>query len=89
MSGLESPWQCPHGRPTMKHLVDFDKILIEEQLPPKKKMKKPVFLDPFQILPFPLIFKILIALDARTLAKAAQVSKMWNDCIENKFMDYG
>lgn len=26
LSGLESPWQCPHGRPTMRHLLDFDKF---------------------------------------------------------------
>ena len=21
--GLKSPWNCPHGRPTMRHLVDL------------------------------------------------------------------
>lgn len=21
--GLNSPWNCPHGRPTMRHLVDL------------------------------------------------------------------
>ncbi|XP_078429762.1 DNA mismatch repair protein isoform X4 [Wolffia australiana] len=23
LSGLKSPWNCPHGRPTMRHLVDL------------------------------------------------------------------
>ncbi|XP_010522786.1 PREDICTED: DNA mismatch repair protein PMS1 [Tarenaya hassleriana] len=23
LAGLESPWNCPHGRPTMRHLVDL------------------------------------------------------------------
>ena len=23
LADLESPWNCPHGRPTMRHLVDL------------------------------------------------------------------
>ncbi|KAJ0791070.1 putative mutL domain, dimerization subdomain-containing protein [Helianthus annuus] len=23
LKGLRSPWNCPHGRPTMRHLVDL------------------------------------------------------------------
>jgi len=23
MACMESPWRCPHGRPTMRHLVDM------------------------------------------------------------------
>ncbi|EDQ87753.1 uncharacterized protein MONBRDRAFT_26866 [Monosiga brevicollis MX1] len=26
MSQLEHPWNCPHGRPTMRHLVNLDRI---------------------------------------------------------------
>ncbi|QCE06573.1 DNA mismatch repair protein PMS2 [Vigna unguiculata] len=26
MAELKSPWNCPHGRPTMRHLVDLTKI---------------------------------------------------------------
>ena len=24
MSELEQPWNCPHGRPTMRHLIDLN-----------------------------------------------------------------
>jgi DNA mismatch repair protein PMS2 len=23
LEGVEQPWNCPHGRPTMRHLVDL------------------------------------------------------------------
>ncbi|KMZ57623.1 hypothetical protein ZOSMA_84G00620 [Zostera marina] len=23
LTGLKSPWNCPHGRPTMRHLADL------------------------------------------------------------------
>ena len=23
---IEQPWNCPHGRPTMRHLIDAQKI---------------------------------------------------------------
>ena len=23
LAGLEQPWNCPHGRPTLRHLVDL------------------------------------------------------------------
>ncbi|XP_077218886.1 DNA mismatch repair protein isoform X2 [Tasmannia lanceolata] len=26
LSGLMSPWNCPHGRPTMRHLVDLSQV---------------------------------------------------------------
>lgn len=26
LTGLRSPWNCPHGRPTMRHLVDLRAI---------------------------------------------------------------
>jgi DNA mismatch repair ATPase MutL len=26
MEGLEQPWNCPHGRPTMRHLVDLKQL---------------------------------------------------------------
>ncbi|KAG5356840.1 DNA mismatch repair protein [Yarrowia sp. E02] len=25
LAGLDKPWNCPHGRPTMRHLMDIDK----------------------------------------------------------------
>lgn len=27
LADLESPWNCPHGRPTMRHLVDLTTLL--------------------------------------------------------------
>lgn len=24
LAGLKSPWNCPHGRPTMRHLADLN-----------------------------------------------------------------
>ncbi|CAN1353276.1 DNA mismatch repair protein PMS1 [Linum perenne] len=32
LSGLKSPWNCPHGRPTMRHLVDLTSIYRKSQL---------------------------------------------------------
>ena len=26
MGEIEQPWSCPHGRPTMRHLVDLKKL---------------------------------------------------------------
>jgi len=26
LSSLKSPWNCPHGRPTMRHLADLRKV---------------------------------------------------------------
>jgi DNA mismatch repair protein PMS2 len=23
---IDQPWNCPHGRPTMRHLIDLQKI---------------------------------------------------------------
>mmetsp|Transcript_13947 Transcript_13947/g.23195 ORF Transcript_13947/g.23195 Transcript_13947/m.23195 type:complete len:169 (+) Transcript_13947:406-912(+) len=28
---VEQPWNCPHGRPTMRHLVDIETIRIQKQ----------------------------------------------------------
>ena len=29
LAGIEQPWNCPHGRPTMKHLFDLETISSE------------------------------------------------------------
>jgi hypothetical protein len=29
MGGLEQPWNCPHGRPTMRHLVNLANVAAE------------------------------------------------------------
>ncbi|CAI0424961.1 unnamed protein product [Linum tenue] len=29
LAGLKSPWNCPHGRPTMRHLVDLTSIYLK------------------------------------------------------------
>jgi DNA mismatch repair ATPase MutL len=26
LGGLEQPWNCPHGRPTIRHLIDFSSL---------------------------------------------------------------
>jgi DNA mismatch repair protein PMS2 len=26
MSDMENPWSCPHGRPTMRHLINLNLI---------------------------------------------------------------
>ncbi|XP_016650825.1 PREDICTED: DNA mismatch repair protein PMS1 isoform X2 [Prunus mume] len=31
LAGLKSPWNCPHGRPTMRHLVDLKTIRRSEE----------------------------------------------------------
>ncbi|KAK4273206.1 hypothetical protein QN277_021652 [Acacia crassicarpa] len=32
LAGLKSPWNCPHGRPTMRHLVDLTTIYKRSEL---------------------------------------------------------
>jgi hypothetical protein len=34
MAELEQPWNCPHGRPTLRHLVDVTQVTRGSQLPP-------------------------------------------------------
>lgn len=36
MSALQQPWNCPHGRPTMRHLIDLSKVQREVVSLPKK-----------------------------------------------------
>ncbi|KAK9945657.1 hypothetical protein M0R45_011160 [Rubus argutus] len=31
LAGLKSPWNCPHGRPTMRHLIDLKTIHRSEE----------------------------------------------------------
>ena len=26
LEGIEQPWNCPHGRPTLRHLVDLEAL---------------------------------------------------------------
>ena len=28
LESVQQPWNCPHGRPTIRHLVDIDNYLI-------------------------------------------------------------
>jgi len=30
LSSLEQPWNCPHGRPTLRHLMELDKFYPRE-----------------------------------------------------------
>ena len=30
MSEIDQPWNCPHGRPTMRHLISLDRISVYE-----------------------------------------------------------
>jgi DNA mismatch repair protein PMS2 len=30
MGEIEQPWNCPHGRPTMRHLINLDLIHRDE-----------------------------------------------------------
>lgn len=32
MSALHQPWNCPHGRPTMRHLVDIGSAAVQSQV---------------------------------------------------------
>nr|QHA10207.1 PMS1 [Allium cepa] len=32
LAGLKSPWNCPHGRPTMRHLVDLSTLKHQSNL---------------------------------------------------------
>lgn len=29
MGEIEQPWNCPHGRPTMRHLANLDMISVD------------------------------------------------------------
>jgi DNA mismatch repair protein PMS2 len=33
LEGVEQPWNCPHGRPTMRHLVDLSLLLHRREEP--------------------------------------------------------
>ncbi len=45
LSSLESPWNCPHGRPTMRLLKKLENPeLIKLEREPPKMMKKPEFI---------------------------------------------
>lgn len=33
LEGLQSPWNCPHGRPTMRHLTVLRSELIVQSKP--------------------------------------------------------
>ena len=34
LSTLQQPWNCPHGRPTLRHLVDTDAAWRQPERPP-------------------------------------------------------
>jgi DNA mismatch repair protein PMS2 len=31
MATMDHPWACPHGRPTMRHLIDLDALTSSAQ----------------------------------------------------------
>merc|ERR1712146_107260 len=31
LATMDQPWNCPHGRPTMRHLVDMNKFAKKEE----------------------------------------------------------
>ena len=40
LSALERPWNCPHGRPTLRHLIDLSTIPRPRQLPAVRRATK-------------------------------------------------
>lgn len=40
LSTLERPWNCPHGRPTLRHLIDLSTIPQPKQLAPVMRNTK-------------------------------------------------
>jgi hypothetical protein len=43
MSTMKAPWNCPHGRPTMRHLVDLNFLPGMAKPAPKKSKQKTAF----------------------------------------------
>lgn len=50
MSTMDNPWSCPHGRPTIRHLIDLDQIPLLKSKLQKKKAKSdvPTPLQPYK-----------------------------------------
>ena len=39
MSKMEHPWNCPHGRPTMRHLVNLQLLFAQDDSLSPNKLK--------------------------------------------------
>ena len=46
LSGLKSPWNCPHGRPTMRHLADLRKVRPRRLLSRSQPAEPPYWQGP-------------------------------------------
>lgn len=38
MGEIEQPWNCPHGRPTMRHLLSYDTFKRSHPVAEKRKL---------------------------------------------------
>jgi hypothetical protein len=87
---LDSPWNCPHGRPTMRHLIDLKSvqghsppILKPQQLSPsfKSKLRWAAFMsgsrDIMMLFPVSLLLHIFQFLDMKSVHIATLVNKQW------------
>jgi hypothetical protein len=93
MVELDSPWNCPHGRPTMRHLFDMKSLKKEPLQIPEFVIdnSKICWLswmcqssDIMTLFPVSILTNIARYLDTDALYCASLVSRLWNAILKNK-----